>query len=370
MVDRFRMPDEKEVITDPYEDATKLLSGTLGHIIFCWVALVAALALAVLSVFSGLGCSADCSPSICTVGTFSFLAAQSVTVVKLLQDCIDARAGTETRTVELASLQPTLQYAVQCVLFYVIALGSVLYSIGVFFVDVPTGFDPEWRNLFLVQLFWLSSATVNLVKAMKHKEDARLWLEVPDAHRSEKIEYIIDVGKGARAYQIFVLISFLASIVGTALTVYYYFEPVEIFLRLAFFGCYANSIIQCFNFVKLDHDRNNIVERTKLDRQRLFQLWTVLAFLGAAGTTIGFSVFMAAQLVLMDRREEFADQRKEILQDPMLLLWFYQTLCLVTMSIFSLTSALSLGNLVRDLGDAVKLKTSAEQFEANRRSRK
>jgi hypothetical protein len=361
-------PDEKEVITDPYEDATTLLRGPIGSFIFCWVSFIVSLILIALSIYSGLGCTAGCSPSRCTVGTFIFLGAQSVTLVKLVQDHNDARVGKETRTAELAFLQPTLVYTVQCVLFYAIALASVLYSIGAFFADVTHSFDTEWRNLFLAQLFWVSSATLNLIKVMKDRRDASVWLEVPHENRSEKIEHIADNAKGPRAYQILVVISVLVSIVGTLLTVYYLFQPVEIFLRLAFLGCYANSIIQCFNFVKLDHDRNNVVERRKLDRQRLYQLWTVLAFLGAAGATVGFSVFLAFQLVIFDRRDEFADKRDEILQDPLLLPWMYQTLCLVTFSSFSLTSTLSLAKLVRDFGDAAEVKTSAQQFESSRYS--
>jgi hypothetical protein len=286
-----------------------------------------------------------------------------------MQDYNDARAGRDTRTAELAILQPTTPYAVQCVMFYIIALGFVLYSVGVFYVDATSGFDRDWRNLFLVQLFWLSMSAVNLIKAVKDKRDAKVWLDVPLEHRSEKIDHIVEVARGARVQQILVAISLLVSIGGTLLTVYYVFQPVEIFLRLAFLGCYANSVIQCFNFVKLDHDRNNLVERRKLERQRLYQLWTVLAFLGAAGATIGFSVFMAFQLVIFDRRIEFKERRREILGDPLSFIpWMYQTLSLVTMSIFSLTSALSLAKLVRDSGDASELKNSAQQFEGSRYS--
>jgi hypothetical protein len=371
MVDRFKMsPDEREVERNPYEDAIKLLSGTIGNFVFCWAAFLAALVLTAISVYKGLGCTGVCYPGRCSAGTFLFLGAQSVALVKLVQDYHDAKVGKETSTAELAFLQPTNAYAAQCVLFYVVALGCVLYSVGVFFTDATNGFDTKWRNLFLVQVFWLSSATVNLTKAIKDKRDSRLWREVPDEHRSEKIDHIVDTAKGACAYLFFAAISILVAIGATMLTLFYVFMSVNPIIRLCWLGCYAASIVQCFSFVKLDHDR---VQLPAVDRRRFltpfYQLSTVVTFLGAAGATIGFGVFLVINLVMMNK--EFEAEHLEMQQDALpffalRLPFMYQTLSIITMSIFTVTSFLTGAKLVRDHWDAVEVKTSAGQFDVSR----
>ena len=298
MADRFKMPpEESKEVAEVYEDAIRLVRGTTCNVVVCWVAVLAAVVLGAVSVYFGLGCAAGCIPSVCTVGTFCFLAAQSVTLGKMMQDYDAAKVGREKGKAELAFLHPTLPYAVQCVGFYIICIASVLYTIGIFVADVFSGFDANWRNLLILQVIWLSTVIANLIQAMKDKSDASVWRDVPPEDRPEKIDHIVEAAEGSRAHQVVVVIAFLVSVGATALSLYFVYTELPDGLRIVYFGVNANSMMQSFNFVKLDHDRNNHVELKKLKRQKVYQCSTVLTFLGSWGglMVIGY-VFSNSEL--------------------------------------------------------------------------
>ena len=78
----------------------------------------------------------------------------------------------------------------------------VLYSVGVFFTDATNGFDTKWRNLFLVQVFWLSSATVNLTKVRSqiHKLNSNGKVLLPQQTTRLVVPLLVSVESSCRMY--------------------------------------------------------------------------------------------------------------------------------------------------------------------------
>jgi len=251
----------------------KLLRGTFGNYVNCWVSFVASLVLACIG-FVLMADSAEVRalPFYATL----FLVSQCMTLAKVARDQQMAAAGGET--LEFEFLRPTRAYIIQVVVFFLGAVACVVHSL--FTIKV----SEQWRGTLVLTMLWIMTSSLCLAKTVRDQRDSALWDQLAEENRSKHVERIVAAAAGSTPYKVLVWVSVLVSI--SLSMVWLWGGPEYAEMPVASKGlvtvCFPFLAVCSFHLAKLVRDRADPVKKKDLDRQLPYQFLVVAGFLIAA----------------------------------------------------------------------------------------
>jgi hypothetical protein len=130
-------------------------------------------------------------------------------------------------------------------LVYCIAVSEILLD--------PGDFEWEWRAFGLVICTWIAYGSLICGKVLRDGDDCRLWDELPQHVRREKIDFMITMSRGQVIFRVMTWVCFIGA---TIITLYFLIMwDIDQYDRLLYLVGYVFAINTSMTLSKMIHER-------------------------------------------------------------------------------------------------------------------
>jgi len=263
------------VVGEAFDAAVALLRGSFANYILCCSAMAISCAFTLVG-FVMMTEGDSTSRTLLVVSMF-FLLSQTFTLAKASRDkamvAMALRDPTGPKSMKVFA--PTRAYLAQVLVFFIIAVGSSLYSLFEIEAD-----DPVWYAFGSLDILWLLVVTFCLSKSVRDRRNADAWSTTTHTHtKQSQLRQILQECAGTLEYRVLVYLSCFCALGFTLGFTWASWMPFAIerrgFLSLGLIF-HASS---CFHMAKLVRDRNDSIKMVELSKQIPYQAMVVASFL-------------------------------------------------------------------------------------------